>query len=417
MTVSGASPFRSASPAAAQSRSLWEWVPRRDPAPALSAAGRLPLGQGQPTEILGPHHPASIPGPGDERPGPAGLAVPEARQPHHPGHVGGCPIAAVALGQAPHHRLGLLVAPPVGDRVPEELVAVLRAAENVGGAGKSAPPQVLEHAGVACGAVLVEVKLQPPDLGDVLFLPPPGPGPDRVDAKVDVIVPRAFKMPQPGLHLPRGCLRQGKDTLLGVAGRARDGKDGDAVPGGMGEHAVDELGRLILFHCRSSSAAMPRDPSRVSCRRRRLPGQLPAHRLPVLSSDRQANLTPQRDGNHLHPATGPGSDPWAASPLRLFLPGPMALERLPGASGPSRGLPPPPGNRIPEISSRKAITQKLSIRNFAAGPRDAEACLRPPPCGSDAMASQFPGSFHFPVRAAPGQVVRLEIDPARRQGL
>ena len=100
----------------------------------------------------------------------------------------------------------------------------------------------------------------------------------------------------------------------------------------------------------------------------------------VLPSDRQDDLTPQGAGKHLHPATGPGPDSWAASPSSAFpCPHPMALERLPGASGPSRGLPPPLGNRIPEISSRKAITQKPSIRNFAAGPRDAEACLRPPP--------------------------------------
>ena len=63
----------------------------------------------------------------------------------------------------------------------------------------------------------------------------------------------------------------------------------------------------------------------------------------VLTSDRQDDLTLQVAGNHLHPATGPGPDPCAASPLRLFLPGPMALQRLPGASGPSRGLPLPPG--------------------------------------------------------------------------
>ena len=126
-------------------------------------------------------------------------------------------------------------------------------------------------------------------------------------------------MPQPGQVLRRGRLGQGGHPLLGVAGRARDRKDGDAVPGGMGEHAVDELGRLILFHCRSSSAAMPRDPSRVLCQRRRLPGQLPAHRLSLLlTSDRQARLTLQGAGNHLHPATGPGSDPWGRFPLFGF---------------------------------------------------------------------------------------------------
>ena len=158
MTASGSSPFRSASPAAAPVPLTLGVVPRRHPASPLRAAGQLRFGHGQRAEIFGPHHPASVPSPGDQRTCSAWLAVPEAWQPHHPGNVGGCAVAAVVVGQAPHHRLGLLLAPPVGNRVPEELVAILRASEDVGGAGKSTPLHVLENAGVAGGAVLVEVR-------------------------------------------------------------------------------------------------------------------------------------------------------------------------------------------------------------------------------------------------------------------
>ena len=213
----------------------------------------------------------------------------------------------------------------------------------MGGAGKSVPLHVLEEAGVAGGAVLVEVELQPADLSDVLFLPPPGSGPDRVDAKVDVIVPR-IQVPQPGQVLWRRRLGEGGHALLGVAGRARDGKDRDAILGGIGEHAVNELGRLIFFHCRSSSAGKALE---AFLKAHAGDGVSPGSSPPIasLSWPPTARPTSPCSATAITCTRPPNQIPIPAplAPLRLFLPGRMAHQRLPGPPRPSRGLSLPPG--------------------------------------------------------------------------
>ena len=94
---------------------------------------------------------------------------------------------------------------------------------------------------------IVEVELQAPNLVDVVLLPTPGPGPDRVDAEVDVVI-ADIQVPQPGLYLLGGCLRQGKHPLLGLPPSAGNHKDRDTIMRSMGKHAVDELRCLVLFH-------------------------------------------------------------------------------------------------------------------------------------------------------------------------
>ena len=96
------------------------------------------------------------------------------------------------------------------------------------GLGTRPAANVFEEALEVGVSICVQIELEAPDLGDVLFLPEEALRVDRIDAKIDVVGVR-IEVPEPSLVFEGGRLGGGREALLDGAAFARDGQDGNVV--------------------------------------------------------------------------------------------------------------------------------------------------------------------------------------------
>jgi hypothetical protein len=158
----------------------------------------------------------------------AGLLVAVARPAHDPCDLCDVGVAGVAKGEALHDFFGLGRVPVTGRCVPEDLVVVRGAAEDVGRLREPAPGDVVEEALQVGLSVCVHIELEAADLGDVLLLPETTMGVDGIDAEIDV-VGVGVEVPEPALVLDGGRLGGGREALEDVTALSRNGQDGDVV--------------------------------------------------------------------------------------------------------------------------------------------------------------------------------------------
>ena len=105
---------------------------------------------------------------------------------------------------------------------------VRRAAKDVGGFWDAVGADVVKEALEVGLSICVQIELEAPDPGDVLFLPEEALGVDWIDAEIDIVGVRV-EVSEPRLVFDGGRLGGGREALLDVAGLARDGEDGNVV--------------------------------------------------------------------------------------------------------------------------------------------------------------------------------------------
>ena len=161
----------------------------------VAADGRGLLWRRQVGEPLRPDGAAVVRGPDDRGVVALGLLVAEAREPHHPGHVGDRGIAAVVAGEPPHGVLGGLGGPGARVGVPDDLVVLAGRADDGCRRRKAARVHVGEDLLEGVRAVLVQVELEAADFEHVGLLAGPGVRTDGVHGHEDV-VPRRVEVAQ-----------------------------------------------------------------------------------------------------------------------------------------------------------------------------------------------------------------------------
>lgn len=116
-----------------------------------------------------------------------GFLVSVARPAHDSRNLRDVGVAVVAKRQTLHDLFGLVGVPVTRRGVPEDLVVVRGAAQDVCRLGEPSGADVLEKTRQIDLSVCVQIELQAADLGDVLLLSEKARGIDRIDAEIDVV--------------------------------------------------------------------------------------------------------------------------------------------------------------------------------------------------------------------------------------